>query len=1379
MSDYFSTNDLLLRSDRIAFGKIPPEVPFNQERTLILPNTTGQYLYFGLSSMVSVNVVSDTLQAIYPELASFTFDNTNKRLGINVSTPQYALDIQTTTGVRISGGSLLASGTGLFSVPTAALFSTLPASVFAPGSIPPSALISSGSIAGLSVPTTALFGTLPTALFAPSTIPLVALQSSGIIVASSFVGDGYYLSNIPLANINGTITGSFFQPNTIPLSSLASTGQIWIRDSVGSIFAPIMSTGQFRASSIVAGNISSLSFQTGQLVTSSIQANIFQANTFAASNLSTINLKASSIESLWMVSTGRFFGDGQFITNLTPSQLNTVIPSDKFGYRLIAMDALNPYGDFAYEAGTWTFKKPVTVDIQGIFTVSSISGDGSQLTNIDKIGISNLVSTVVGLGTAGYLSTGAIGVLTTNLVSSLIGLGTFGYVSTSQLTSTVTGLGSSDYVSSLSLVSTTSALQRAGYLSTSVLTSTVAGLGSIGYVSTLSMNSSINAALSTFSTAFGPGGISVPNITSTVQGLGSAGYLSTLSSFNISTQNLFTSTITFLDIDDSSRQLLAVSSGVLLLNGQGITGTGGGGSLTQANLNSTIIGLGSYGYVSTLSLASSFISTTNALGVALSSFSTAFGPGGTNMQTLASTVEGLGTAGYVSTLSLQSSLVSTTQGLQAYISSFIDPSELASSVLQFISSGYLTSQLTSTVAGLGTAGYVSTLSLTSSFISTTNALGVALSSFSTAFGPGGTNMQTLASTVEGLGTAGYVSTLSLASSFISTTNFIALSFSSFSTAFGPGGGGSLTTANLTSTVVGLGTSGYVSTSGIVSSVAGLGTYGYISTIGLRSTVAGLGTAGYLSSTAIGPFFSSLSTAMRQNFNTVTSVISALTVSSLTFGVGDGFLAMPDIRPLSMSTLVTQTSSLQAFNLQIGATSTTTAIQFYGLLGNFNNTVLAERSIAAGAQEFLIFKGSSVADQVRIQTTGIFEIETGVSSRLWSTTTQNAVPAFLVDINSNVGIQTATPGATLDVAGTIRGSVVSTQQLNFSSIGNPRLSLFTVSTGFTSVSSLNMLDGFTNALNYLTVSSGTLLLNGSYITGSGGTAVTQIIAGQNISVSPVGGTGVVTINGLGPSISDMTSTVAGLGTAGYLSTLSFQSSLVSTTQGLQSYISSFIDPQELASSVIGFISTAYLTSQLTSTVAGLGTYGYVSTLSLVSTTLGLQMSGYLSTPTLTSTTAGLGTFGYISSLSLNSTVQGLGSVNYVSTLSLVSTTLGLQISGYLSTPTLTSTTAGLGTLGYISSLSLNSTVQGLGSVNYVSTLSLVSTTQGLQRTGYLSTYISSFLTLSTGLITTSSITLYDSRNFNSANLVYAQSTFLYFNNYIVAGTRQLQPQTFIF
>jgi hypothetical protein len=403
-------------------------------------------------------------------------------------------------------------------------------------------------------------------------------------------------------------------------------------------------------------------------------------------------------------------------------------------------------------------------------------------------------------------------------------------------------------------------------------------------------------------------------------------------------------------------------------------------------------------------------------------------------------VTGLGSATYISS----TQLLSTTFGLERYISTFIDPTELASTVLSTVTGIGLQSNLTSTVTGLGTTGYVSSASLasttrffqTAGFVSAPNLLNLVSTIFL---------FQTLTTLVNGLGTNGYVSTPSLTStvaglgtaSYISTTAMGA-AFSSFSTSMGTVGGGTLNTSNLTSTVTGLGSIGYVSSSWLNSTVAGLGQASYISTLQLRSTVAGLGQSGYVSTTAMGAFFSSLSTSYRNQFNTVTSVISALTVSSLTFGTGDGFLAMPDIRPTAVSTLVTQTSSLQAFNLQIGATSTVTAIQFYGLLGNFNNTVVAERSIAAGAQELLLFKGSSTADQVRIQTTGIFQVETGVSSRLWSTVTEPAVPSFVIDTNSNVGIQTGTPGATLDVAGTGRFQIVSTLQLNVSSFIGPSL-----------------------------------------------------------------------------------------------------------------------------------------------------------------------------------------------------------------------------------------------------------------------------------------------------------------------------------------------------
>ena len=108
----------------------------------------------------------------------------------------------------------------------------------------------------------------------------------------------------------------------------------------------------------------------------------------------------------------------------------------------------------------------------------------------------------------------------------------------------------------------------------------------------------------------------------------------------------------------------------------------------------------------------------------------------------------------------------------------------------------------------------------------------------------------------------------------------------------------------------------------------------------------------------------------------------------------------------------------------------------------------------------------------------------------------------------------------------------------------------------------------------------------------------------------------------------------------------------------------------------------------STVIGLGSAGYVSTISLQSTLAGLGSAGYISTPSLQSTVAGLGQT-YVSTDTLTNTIQNLGQT-------------------YVSTPSLQSTVAGLGSAGYVSTqtfnASLQSTVAGLGQ-RYVSTETL--------------------------------------------------------------------------
>jgi len=1141
MSGPFSTNELFLRSDRIAFGKLPTDTQAGQERIVLVPSESGDTLYFGLSSMTSTITTLGNLQTIYPELASFTFDNLHKRLGINVSSPQFALDIQTTTGVRVSGGTLIANASGLFSVPTSAFFSTLPTSVFGPGTIPPNALVSSGSIAGLSVPTSALFSTLPTALFASYSIPLASLQSSGVLVASSFVGDGFFLSNIPLANINGSITGNFFPPNSIPLSSLASTGQIWIRD--GSVLAPIMSTGQFQFSSLQGRNISAITVRTGSLITDN-----FLADNFTASNISAISVKASSIEALFMISSARIFGDGQSITNLNPAELNTVIPSDKFGYRLIAMDALNPFGDFVYEAGTWTYKRDVTVNIEGIFTVSSIKGDGSQLTGIPYLDRATLFSSIAGLGTLGYVSSSQLAstvagltiavtssIQATEIASTIIGLGSIGYVSTSQLVSTTLGLQTSGFLSSpnlLNLVSTPNLLDLVSSPNLLDLVSTPNLLNLVSTPNLLDLVSSPNL-LNLISTPNLLNLVSTPNLLDLVSSPNLLNLVSTPNLLNlvstpnlldlvstpnlldlVSTPNLLNlvSTPNLLDLVSSPNLLNLVSTPNLLnlVSTQNLLDLVSSPNLlnlvsTQV-LFSTVAGLGEI-YVSTPSLVST-------LGAYLSSFSTAFGPGGGTITSsnINSTVAGLGTAGYVSTLSLTSSI-------NAALSSF--------STAFGPGGGTITSSnINSTIQGLGTLGFISTQTLQSTLVSTTAGLERYISSFidpaeltsSVLQFISSTFFQTqLTSTVAGLGTSGYVSTLSMNSS-------IQTAISSFSTALGTVGSGNLSLGNLQSTVAGLGTTGYVS------SIRGL-----VSTPNLLNVVS---TPNLLNL---------VSTPNLLNLISSPNLLNLVSSANLL-----GLVSTPYLSNVLTSTVIGlgTVGYISSLSLRSSLVSTVAGLNLTSLLPPFLSS-------------FTVSTGS-------VSASSITTIQLNVSS----TASISSLTVNSLQFGDGTGWVNLGPLQTV---------ALSSIQVNTSSLYANSGNFGYVSTQFATVSSLVFLDPYLGTPNYLAVSSGSLLLNGAFLTGSGG-------------------------SGGGLTTQNLVSTVGGLGSAGYISSIG---GLVSTpnllnlvsSPNLLNLVSSpnllnLVSSPNLLNLVsspnlLNLVSTSFLDTQLASTVRGLGSSRYVS------------------------------------------------------------------------------------------------------------------------------------------------------------------------------------------
>ena len=145
-----------------------------------------------------------------------------------------------------------------------------------------------------------------------------------------------------------------------------------------------------------------------------------------------------------------------------------------------------------------------------------------------------------------------------------------------------------------------------------------------------------------------------------------------------------------------------------------------------------------------------------------------------------------------------------------------------------------------------------------------------------------------------------------------------------------------------------------------------------------------------------------------------------------------------------------TSALFTTSTFLGYSSLQTAIQFYGLTANYTNTVLAEQSTSATSQEFLVFRGSSATDRIRMQTTGNIVFEPGVTQRLWPNTPSNITPALVITSTSNIGILTASPTVPLDVAGIGRFQTVSTLGLNISSInGLVPGGLFTGSTTYLS------------------------------------------------------------------------------------------------------------------------------------------------------------------------------------------------------------------------------------------------------------------------------------------------------------------------------------------
>jgi hypothetical protein len=361
------------------------------------------------------------------------------------------------------------------------------------------------------------------------------------------------------------------------------------------------------------------------------------------------------------------------------------------------------------------------------------------------ISIIQLASSITGLGTNGYVST-------TSLYSTVAGLGTAGYISSATLAKTVTGLGTTGYVSTASLYSTVAGLGTAGYISSAQfnsfsnfiynpvsyissgnLFSTTANLlgyidgfvnsqgtaissftvnGTVNFFSTLSIGTFVyvNGNISTLSTSIGD---AIVNLGTT------PGYLSSLNSRFLSTGRIGLSSINFIDTVTGVTQLAAITNGIFQVNGASITG-----DVSKGNLTSTVVGLGTAGYLSTI-VWGSLISTANLTGL----ISTANLTGvisSANLTGLISTanlndfISSANLTGLISTANLNNFISSANlTGLisTANLNNFISSPNLTGLVSTanlsvFVSTSFFDTQITSSLVGLGNLGFLSSFNTT-------------------------------------------------------------------------------------------------------------------------------------------------------------------------------------------------------------------------------------------------------------------------------------------------------------------------------------------------------------------------------------------------------------------------------------------------------------------------------------------------------------------------------------------------------------------------------------------------------------------------------------------------------------------------------------------
>jgi hypothetical protein len=1166
---------------------------------------------------------------------------------------------------------------------------SLYANIYLKSSLGVETLLSSGSLSPTDVPT------IPTPIDLRIYVPYTTIPKGSTIIVKIFANNSLnqnillttYYENGHYSHVHTTIT--YTAPDLFITSSLIGLGTMGYLSTV--VFGSIVSTANL-------ANLVSTSYldsQLGSTVVGLGTAGYISSAQLLSTSHGLIEYISSFIDPIELTSTVVGLGTQGFVSSLglTYAVASTAQGLGTFGYTSTSQllsTSLGLYQEIQSNANTIR-QSDLTSTVVGLGTIgylSSIPSLGGFVSTANLVNLvstsylqTQLASTVIGLGTAGYLSSAlatlpgglvstanlanlvSTNALTAVLTSTVVGLGTAGYISSSQLLSTSKGIQNT--LDSIGILSTTQAYSY----STGVLYTSSVNFYDPRYSNSARMNVSagillLNGISVSGVTGGGTGvtqiiagtnisvdqGTGVVTITgpdlnnyvstsyaadkigSTVIGLGTAGYISTAQflSTTFSYSRAFTTlsaNISTLFFSSATANTAYISS----LTVDQLTFGDGNGWADFGAIRAAVVS--SY-QVNTGIVYAPIISTQQIVGV---SFLT--------QATLTSTVIGLGTTGYLSSAITNMGgfgLVST-----ANLAGHVSTANLAT----LVSTSYLATQLGSTVIGLGTAGYLSSIPSLGGFISTANLAGhVSTANLATLVSTSYLATQ-LGSTVIGLGTVGYLSSIPSLGGFVSTGNLVNL----VSTA---NLAGHVSTANLVNLVSTANLAGHVSTANLA---------GLISSANITSTVIGLGTAGYISSSQL------LSTTFgySQNFNTqnasVSSLrfstaiannayISTLTLDQLIFGDGNGWADFAVLRALAISSIQINTGILYATTV---STSQIIGVNFLAQ-SNLTSTVIG------------------------LGTVGYLSSASGTINASGLVSTANLVNLVST---ANLANLISTSYLATQLGSTVRGLGTAGYLSSIPSLG-----------GFVSTANLVNLVSTANLINLVSTANLANLISTNYLA----TQLASTVIGLGTAGYISSGQLLSTTAGLSQYISsfidpiELTSTVIGLGTAGFVSSLGLTYAVASTAQGLGTF--GYTSTSQLLSTSLGLYqqiqnsATNITQSNLTSTITGLGTVGYLSTIIFGSIVSTANLAGHVSTANLANLVSTANIANLVSTANLANLVSTANLANHISTANLAT----LVSTSYLATQ-LTSTVLGLGTAGYISSQQLTSSFAGLGNV----------------------------------------------------------------------------------